>query len=61
MKFCYITWDFTDETVEKFVCFHECMHVYLHLSRFLRFIILLMEGVDVRCCTMDIWRNWVIL
>jgi hypothetical protein len=61
MKFSYITWDITDETVEKFMCFHEYMNVSLHLSRFLGFIILLMEGADVRCCTVDIWRKWVIL
>lgn len=46
----------------KFVCFRECIHVYRHLIRFLGFIILLIrEGADVRCCIMDIWRNWVIL
>jgi hypothetical protein len=61
MKFCYITWDFTDETVEKFVCFHGFLHVYLHMSRSLGFIFLLIEGANVRCCAMDILRKWVIL
>ena len=61
-SFVTFSWDFTVETVrETFVCFRECIHVCRHLSRYLGFIILLIECADVRCCIVGIWRNWVIL